>query len=244
MMFILRRRRNQKIPHRPSESAATFLDFRNIFPLEITGTPDGCFQEKKVRRQTGSWCFNRQARQRLQCVTLSLLDRLIAAGEKKPTVETLETCSACPRGSSWARCLDAIAAHRIPRQGLYRDAASVRRHRGIDQDPRTVWIAHATLLVLAACGRKRLRLSNSEEARARRGSPQTASSDPASTVHDRRHRRASAARQGMLRAPGSSRSCVVRLAPPIGCGRGVCCVRGEGGLRRRRSFRSGRAQKR
>ncbi|MFO0785627.1 MAG: DNA polymerase III subunit gamma/tau [Phycisphaerales bacterium] len=210
VMFILATTDPQKVPA-TIQSRCQRFDFRNIPASKITehltdvlkkegqaAEPELVFQLAKLGN--GSM---RDA--------LSLLDRLIAAGEKKLTVETLENLLGLPARELVGTLLDAIAAAN-PGQALEACDALLSAGISIDQILESLLERMRDLLVLAACGEKTALVELSEEARAAEAA-RSRKFDPASTVHMiaivesiQRSARSSACPRALLDA------CVVRLA--------------------------------
>lgn len=210
VMFILATTDPQKVPA-TIQSRCQRFDFRNIPATQIaehltsvlkqeglTAEPELLFQLAKLGN--GSM---RDA--------LSLLDRLIAGGEKKLTVKTLEALLGLPARELVGALLDSFATGN-PATALEASDTLLKRGISIDQVMESLLERFRDLLVLATCGEKTDLVELSDEAR-KVEAVRSTNFDPAALVHMialveniQRSAKNSACPRALLDA------CVVRLA--------------------------------
>ncbi len=148
--FILCTTEAHKVP--PTiQSRCQRFDFRNIPTEDIAGHLQHVLNEEGV--QADDDLAHMVARMGAGSMrdALSLLDRLIASGEKKLTVELLEELLGLPRRDVLLRLIDALTTGDAS-ESLVAGAELLSRGVSIEQAIETMLDALRDLMVLCACG--------------------------------------------------------------------------------------------
>jgi DNA polymerase-3 subunit gamma/tau len=180
VVFILCTTETHKVPA-TIQSRCQRFDFRNIAVPQIAAhlaailKKEGFTAEEELLYQVAR-LGNGSMRD-----ALSLLDRLIAAGEKKLTLPMLERLLGLPDREVVVQLVDAIAAADAA-QALDVAGALLTKGVSVDQLLTTLAERFRDLMVLAACGPETSLLELSEESR-KTATRQAKSFDPAGLVH-------------------------------------------------------------
>jgi DNA polymerase-3 subunit gamma/tau len=161
--FVLCTTETQKVPA-TIQSRCQRFDFRNIPTPRIAEhlarvvKQEGLSAEPELIQQVA------RLGQGSMRDALSLLDRVMAAGEKKLTVRLLEELLGLPDRELVGALLDALASG-DPAAALSKGDELLRKGTSIDQVLETLLIRLRDLMVLSACGAKTDLVDVSEEAR-------------------------------------------------------------------------------
>lgn len=150
VVFILCTTESHKVPA-TIQSRCQRFDFRNIPSKEIAGHLTGVVKEEGLKADADLIHMVARLGNGSMRDALSLMDRLMATGEKKLTVELLEGLLGLPDRDLVSGLIDAAAAG-DPKVALEKADALSKRGISADQMLETLQERFRDLMVLAACG--------------------------------------------------------------------------------------------
>lgn len=150
VVFILCTTESHKVPA-TIQSRCQRFDFRNIPSKEIAGHLTGVVKEEGLKADADLIHLVARLGNGSMRDALSLMDRLMATGEKKLTVELLEGLLGLPDRDLVSGLIDAAAAG-DPKIALEKADALSKRGISADQMLETLQERFRDLMVLAACG--------------------------------------------------------------------------------------------
>lgn len=180
VMFILATTDPQKVPA-TIQSRCQRFDFRNIPAMDISEHLSAVLKKEGVSAEPELVFQIARLGNGSMRDALSLLDRLIASGEKKLTVKTLEELLGLPARELVGTLLDSFAAG-SPGPALEAGDALLKRGISIDQILESLLERFRDLLVLATCGGSTELVELSDEAR-KGETARSTKFDPAAMVH-------------------------------------------------------------
>ncbi|MBX3388401.1 MAG: DNA polymerase III subunit gamma/tau [Phycisphaeraceae bacterium] len=180
VMFILATTDPQKVPA-TIQSRCQRFDFRNIPATDISGHLAAVLKQEGVSAEPELVFQIARLGNGSMRDALSLLDRLIASGEKKLTVKTLEELLGLPARELVGALLDAFVSG-TPGAALEAGDALLKRGIAIDQVFESLLERFRDLLVLATCGGSTELVELSDDAR-KSETARSAKYDPAALVH-------------------------------------------------------------
>ena len=180
VMFILATTDPQKVPATVQSRCQRF-DFRNIPAQSIAEHLAAVLKKEGVSAEPELVFQIARLGNGSMRDALSLLDRIIASGEKKLTVKTLEDLLGLPARELIGSMLDAFTAG-TPAAALEAGDTLLKRGVAIDQILESLLERFRDLLVLATCGGKTELVELSDDAR-KNEAARSAKFDPAALVH-------------------------------------------------------------
>ncbi|MBS0187514.1 MAG: DNA polymerase III subunit gamma/tau [Planctomycetes bacterium] len=180
VMFILATTDPQKVPA-TIQSRCQRFDFRNIPASLIAEHLTDVLKKEGVSAEPELVFQIARLGNGSMRDALSLLDRVIASGEKKLTVKTLEELLGLPARELLSQLLDAFVEGE-PARALESGDTLLKRGISIDQVLESLMERLRDILILATCGEKSDLVELSDETR-KNEAARSAKFDPAAIVH-------------------------------------------------------------